>query len=127
MSRNDHSKSTAESDLIKNTQNTNRFSSVTRKFSSRNLVFRICEIGLYSRDIGVTSRYFGQDSEYIVAAYIRILVVRTRHTRILYDATMHARHYDVYDRARRTDAGVVHSEGQPAPCAWAVGYIIDAV
>ena len=32
----------------------------------KNLVFRICELGLYSRDIGVTSRYFGQDSEYIV-------------------------------------------------------------
>jgi hypothetical protein len=32
MSRDDHSKSTAASDLIKNTQNTNRFSSVTSYF-----------------------------------------------------------------------------------------------
>ena len=36
----------------------------------KNLPFRICELGLYSRDIGVTSRYFGQDSEYIVAALV---------------------------------------------------------
>ena len=44
----------------------------------KNLPFRICELGLYSRDIGVTSRYFGQDSQYIVAA--RQLMRNTRET-----------------------------------------------
>ncbi len=34
----------------------------------KNAVMWICELGLYSRDIGVTSRYFGQDSQYNVAA-----------------------------------------------------------
>ena len=40
----------------------------------KNLPSRICELGLYSRVISVTSRYFGQDSQYNVAALLLLLL-----------------------------------------------------